>query len=136
MWEFYCIVFIEYMLSGKTLLDYTNLFFLQMNIKRMKKQYVSIFKMNMAEEANFEFRLRKIDEARNYVLGEIKYNYLRSEKFKRTCKYLNYVEHLLILVSIVTGCVSVSAFISLVCVPFGIASSAVGTKICAITARI
>ena len=92
--------------------------------------------MNMAEEANFEFRLRKIDEARNYVLGEIKYNYLRSEKFKRTCKYLNYVEHLLILVSIVTGCVSVSAFISLVCVPFGIASSAVGTKICAITARI
>ena len=102
----------------------------------MKKQYVSIFKMNMAEEASFEFRLRKIDKARNYVLDEIKYNYLMSEKFKRTCKCLNYVEHLFILVSTVTGCVSVSAFISLVCVPFGITSSAVGIKIYAITARI
>ena len=27
MWGFYCIVFIEYMLAGKTLLDCTNLFF-------------------------------------------------------------------------------------------------------------
>ena len=26
IWGFYCIAFIEYMLSGKTLLDYTNLF--------------------------------------------------------------------------------------------------------------
>ena len=26
MCEFYCIVFIEYMIAGKTLLDYTNLF--------------------------------------------------------------------------------------------------------------
>ena len=35
--------------------------------------------------------------------------YLINEKYKKTCKYLNYVEHLLILVSTVTGCVSVSA---------------------------
>ena len=27
MYGFYCITFIEYMLSGKTLLDYTNLFY-------------------------------------------------------------------------------------------------------------
>ena len=26
MYEFYCIAFIEYMLAGRTLLDYTNLF--------------------------------------------------------------------------------------------------------------
>ena len=26
MFEFYCIAFIEYMLAGKALLDYTNLF--------------------------------------------------------------------------------------------------------------
>ena len=38
-----------------------------------------------------------------------------SEEYKKTCKYLNYVEHLLILVSAVTGCVSISAFASLVC---------------------
>ena len=50
--------------------------------------------------------------------------------------YLNYVEHLLILASTVTGCVSISAFASLVCVPVGVMSYAVGMKICAITAGI
>ena len=58
-----------------------------------------------------------------------------SEKYKKTCKYLNYVEHLLILVSTVTGCVSISAFVSLVAIPVGITSSAVGIKTCAITAK-
>ena len=51
-------------------------------------------------------------------------------------KYLNYVEHLLILVSTVTGCVSVSAFASLACVSVTITSSTVGIQICEITAGI
>ena len=38
--------------------------------------------------------------------------------------------------STVTGCISISAFASLVSIPAGIASSAVGLKICAITAGI
>ena len=59
-----------------------------------------------------------------------------SKKYKKTCKYFSYVEQLLILVSTVSGCVSVSAFASLVCVPVGITSFAVGIKICAITAEI
>ena len=59
-----------------------------------------------------------------------------SEKYKKTCKYLNYVEQVLILVSTVTGCVSISAFASLVCVPVGITSSVVGVNICGITAGI
>ena len=54
-----------------------------------------------------------------------KHNDLMSEKYKMTCKYLNYVENLLILVSTVTGCVSTFAFASLVCVPVGIACSTV-----------
>ena len=90
----------------------------------------------MVEEASIEFRLRKIDETRNYLLDEIKHNYLMSEKYKKICKYLNYVEHLLIITSTVTGCVSISAFASLVCVFVGITSSAIGIKICAITAGI
>ena len=36
MCEFYCIAFIEYMLAGKTLLNYTNCF-LQMAMKRLTK---------------------------------------------------------------------------------------------------
>ena len=59
-----------------------------------------------------------------------------SEKYKKTCKYLNYVEHLPILVSTVTCCVSISAFASLVCVPVSITTSSVGIKICTINAGI
>ena len=36
MCGFYCIAFIEHMLAGKTLLDYTNCF-LRMTMKRMTK---------------------------------------------------------------------------------------------------
>ena len=87
-------------------------------------------------EASLEFRLRKIDETRNYLLNEIKHNDLLSEKYKKTWKYLNYVEKLLILSTTVTGCISISAFASLVCVLVGITNSAIGIKICAITAGI
>ena len=52
------------------------------------------------------------------------------------CKALNYFEYFVILISIIIGCVSMSEFASLVGVPEGIASSAVGTKICVITAGI
>ena len=90
----------------------------------------------MIEEASLEFRLRKIDETRNYRLAEIKHNNLMREKYKKTCKYLNDVELLLILASTVTLRVSISAFALLVAIPIGIMSSAVGIKICAITAGI
>ena len=68
----------------------------------------------MAEETRLEFRLRKINETRNYLLDEITHNDLMNllrEKYKKTCKYLNYLENLLILVSTITGCFSISAFV-------------------------
>ena len=86
----------------------------------------------MVEGRSLEFRFRKTDESRNKLLDEIKHNVLTGEKYKKTCKYLNYVEHLLILVSTVTSYVSDSEFLSLVAIPVGITSSAVGIKICAI----
>ena len=43
-----------------------------------------------------------------------------SEKYNKTCKYLNYVENLLILSSKITGCVSISKFDLLVAIPIGI----------------
>ena len=59
----------------------------------------------MTEEASLKFRLRNIDETRNYLSDEIKHNDLVSEKYKKRSKYLNYVQHLLILASRVPGCV-------------------------------
>ena len=99
----------------------------------MIKMFISILRTNMS---SLEFRLRKIDETRNYLLEEIKHNDLMRGKYKKTCKYLNYVKNVFIFVSTVTGCVSISVFASLFSVPVGITSSAVGIKICAVTAEI
>ena len=77
-----------------------------------------------------EFRLKKIDKIRNYLIEKINQNEVINKKHKRVCATLNYIEHLRILASGVTGCVSISASASLVGVPVGIASSGVGLKNC------
>ena len=56
----------------------------------------------------------------------MKQNDLMSKNHKKVCTALNYIEHLLILISAVTGCVSNSAFTSLVVLPTRIMSSVVG----------
>ena len=58
------------------------------------------------------------------------------EKHKKVSRTLNYFEHFLVFVSAVSVCLSISAFALLVGVPIGTASSAVGLKVCAITAGI
>ena len=69
----------------------------------------------MTEEASIEFRLNMIDATRSYLLDEINHHDLMSKKNKETGKYLNDVKNLLILVSAVTGCLSISAFSLLSC---------------------
>ena len=59
-----------------------------------------------------------------------------SKKHKKVCTSLNYIEHFLCLGSTVTEYVSIAAFTSLVGIPIGITSFAIGLKICAITAAI
>ena len=85
---------------------------------------------------NQEFRFWKIDEIRNYILKEIKQNELMSRKHEKVCVTLNYIENFLILASAVTGCISLSAFSSLLGILIGITSSAIGLKMCAIAAGI
>ena len=59
-----------------------------------------------------------------------------SKKHKKVCTTLNYIEHFLILASTITRCISISAFTSLIAIPIGITSSALGLKICPIAAGI
>ena len=59
-----------------------------------------------------------------------------SKKHEKVYRVLNYIENLLILLSTVSGCVSVSAFAALVGIPIEITNSAIGLKICVITAAI
>ena len=64
MCGFYFIIFIEYMLARKTLLDYTNMFSPN-GYKNNDKIIYKSFKEKMEEEASLEFRLRKNDETKN-----------------------------------------------------------------------
>ena len=59
-----------------------------------------------------------------------------SKKYKKVCTTLNYTEHSRILASTITGCISISAFRSLVGILIGITSSAIELKIFAITPAI
>ena len=91
----------------------------------------------MAEENIIqEFRLRYIDETRSYFIEEINRNELISKKHKKVCATLDDVEHFLTVRSAITGCVSISAFASLVGIPIGITSSETELKTSVITAGI
>ena len=84
-----------------------------------------------------EFKLKNINETRNYFLEEIEQNELMSREHKKVCTTLNYIEHFLILASTITGCILVFAFTSFsFSIPIGIWSSAMRFKICAIAAGI
>ena len=76
------------------------------------------------ENISQEFRLKDKDETRSYLLKEINPNEVMNKKHKEVYRDLKYIEHLLILISTITGCVSISAFVSLVGIPIGITSSA------------
>ena len=77
------------------------------------------------ENISQEFRMKNIEETRNYLIKEIDQNELMSKKHKNAYKFLNYTEHFLILVSAVTGCFNF-------CIRFfaiGITSSEIELKI-------
>ena len=89
-----------------------------------------------SENISPAFRSKNIDKTRNYVIEETNWNKLMSKKHKKICTTLNYIEHFLILGSTITGYISISVFAFLVGIPIGIIISAIGLKVCAITAAI
>ena len=67
----------------------------------------------MSEESiSQQFRRKSIDETRYSLIED--QNELMSKKHKKFYRVLIYIEHLLISISTVTGCVSISSFASLV----------------------
>ena len=59
-----------------------------------------------------------------------------NEKHKKVCTAFNYFKHFLTFISAVSGWISIFAVATLFVVSLGIGSSAVGLRICAITAGI
>ena len=66
------------------------------------------------EKVSQEFRLKNIDELRNYLIKEISQNQILKEKYGELYRVLKYIEHLLISTSTVSECMSISAFAFLV----------------------
>ena len=78
---------------------------------------------------NREFRLKKIIE-------KINQNKIVSKKYQKICSVLNYIDHSLIVISAMTGIITISAFAFLVGILIRITCSAIGLKICVIAAEI
>ena len=57
-----------------------------------------------------EFTFKKIDQIGNYLIDKTQQNDLMSKHKNEKCMVLNYTEHVLVLVSTITGCVSIFAF--------------------------
>ena len=78
------------------------------------------------------FRLKNVEEIKNYFIKEIEQKELMSKNHRKVSTISNYPEHFLILVSAITGCISISTITFLLVIPIGIRSSVMGLKICAI----
>ena len=83
---------------------------------------------NSFKNISQEFRLKKINETRNYFLKEIDQNELISKKHKEICTTLT-LWTLSYLTYTITGYVSISTFASLIGILVGITSSAIDLKI-------
>ena len=82
----------------------------------------------MAEEniKSQKFRMKNIEKARTKFINKKEQNELISNKHKKGCLTINYIEHFFVLASAVTGCISISVFASLLGISIGIMSSAIG----------
>ena len=101
------------------------------NIEEHQK-YIIMFEENVSQE----FRLKNINEIRDYLIEERNQNELMSKKQEKVCTTLIYTEHFLVLASTITGFVFTATFASLIGIPLGITNSAITLKICATTAGI
>ena len=128
MWWFYCIPFIEYMIAGKTLLDYTNLFSLK-DYKKNRKIIYMYFRDKYGKRNCKPWRWNKIDWTRNYILEKRQYNDLMSGNHEKVCRVLNYFKRFLVFVSAVSERVSNSVFTSLVGVTAGIENLCINCRI-------
>ena len=122
MCGYFCIEFINYMLIGKTLLDYTNLFSPN-DFKKNDRVIKRIFKKmnNIIELTDVnKYRLDEINKIRYYFNNEIKE---RKDIIKKLNKYLvsfEYLDKIFITLSASFGTLSIVSYASVVGIPAGI----------------
>ena len=122
MCGYFCIEFINYMLKGKTLLDYTN-YFLLMILKttiKLLKEYLKINNIIELPDTANKYRLDEINKIIEYFNNEIKE---RKDIIKKLNKYLvsfDYLDKIFITLSASFGMLSIASYASVVGIPAGI----------------
>ena len=124
MCRYFCIEFINYMLKGKTLLDYTNLFYPN-DCKKSDEIIKRIFKNhNIIELTDVnKYRLDEINKVRDYLHNEIKE---KRDIIKKLNKYLvcfDYLDKIFITLSASFGTLSIASYASVVGIPARITSA-------------
>ena len=121
MCGYFCIGFIDFMLAGKTLIDYTNLLsphnFDILVILKMDE----INKSGLSEQT--KFRLSEITEIENYFYQEINQQKTYSKKLSRYVTIFDYIDKILIILSATTSGISIISFTSVIRTSVGIASA-------------
>ena len=127
MCGYFCIEFINYMLKGKTLLDYTNLFSPN-DFKKNDQVIKRIFKnenLNVIELTNTanKYRLDEINKVRDYFNNEINERKYIIKKLNKYLVSFDYLGKIFITLSASFGTLSIASYASVVGTPAGIAGS-------------
>ena len=70
-----------------------------------------------------QFKLNKINEIKNYFVGEIKERELMSEKLSKYIASFGYFDKSLIVWPVTTGSISIASFVTVIGAPVGIVSA-------------
>ena len=126
MCGYFCIGFIDFMLTGKKLTDYTNLFSphdfdKNDHIFSVILKMAGINKSGLSDQT--KFRLSEITGIENYFYQEINQQKSYSKKLNKYVTIFDYIDKILIILSATTGEISIISFTSIIGAPVGIASA-------------
>ena len=123
MCGYFCIEFINYMIKGKTLLEYTNLFSPN-DFKKTVKLLKEYLKMNDLELTDIDkYRLNEINNLKDYFNSEINE---RKDIVKKLNNYIvgfDYLDKIFITLSASFGALRIASHATVIGIPAGIASA-------------
>ena len=124
MCGYFCIEFINYMLKGKTLLDYTNLFSPN-DLKKtidLLKEYLRMTNIIELTDVN-KYRLDEINKIRDYFDNEIKERKYIIKKLNKYLVSFDYLDKIFIALSSSFGTLSIASYASVVGTSAGVTGS-------------
>ena len=132
MCGYFCIGFIDFILAGKKLTDFTNMFSPH-DFEKNDNIILSYFKMNESnsieaiDRTNLtnqtKFRLDEMSKIENYFYHEINQRKSCSKKLSEYVAVFDYIDKALIVLSATSGEVSIISFTSIAGAPVGIVSA-------------